>query len=208
MDEQKAGCRFPVRCPDTEEGAMTRYELLMKKLVTFVAVSMSLFHLYVAYAGPPNAFTLRATHFGFALVLAYLSLPLFSRKGAKAPGPIDWLFVILSVAACAYPIFYQQYFNTRMAYVGPVSTSDQVMAILMIVVVLEAHAEALVEGYEQRLDLVLLRRAVGRFVEPLLQVVQDTLGSADLVRVQRLVELALVRGLGAAGDYSLSTAGD
>lgn len=120
-----------------------RYESLMKKLVTFVAVSMSLFHLYVAYAGPPNAFTLRATHFGFALVLAYLSLPLFSRNAGKAPGPLDWLFVIGALVACAYPIFYQQYFNTRMAYVGPVSTTDQAMAILMILVVLEAARRAM-----------------------------------------------------------------
>lgn len=120
-----------------------RYESLMKKLVTFVAVSMSLFHLYVAYAGPPNAFTLRATHFGFALVLAYLSLPLFSRNAGKAPGPLDWLFVIGAMVACAYPIFYQQYFNTRMAYVGPVSTTDQAMAILMILVVLEAARRAM-----------------------------------------------------------------
>ena len=122
---------------------MMRYESLMKKLVTFVAVSMSLFHLYVAYAGPPNAFTLRATHFGFALVLAYLSLPLFSRNAGKAPGPLDWLFVIGAIVACAYPIFYQQYFNTRMAYVGPVSTTDQAMAILMILVVLEAARRAM-----------------------------------------------------------------
>jgi TRAP transporter 4TM/12TM fusion protein len=120
-----------------------RYESLMKKLVTFVAVSMSLFHLYVAYAGPPNAFTLRATHFGFALVLAYLSLPLFSRNAGKAPGPLDWLFVIGAMLACAYPIFYQQYFNTRMAYVGPVSMTDQAMAILMILVVLEAARRAM-----------------------------------------------------------------
>lgn len=122
---------------------MSRYELLMKKVVTFVAVSMSLFHLYVAWAGPPNAFTLRATHFGFALVLAYLTLPLFAKKGAKAPGPFDWLFLIGAVVACAYPVFYQQYFNTRMAYVGPVSLSDQAMAILMIVVVIEAARRAM-----------------------------------------------------------------
>ena len=55
---------------------MTGYVLWMTRLVTAVAVAMSLFHLYIAYAGPPNAFTLRATHFGFALVLAFLILPL------------------------------------------------------------------------------------------------------------------------------------
>ncbi len=51
--------------------------------MTFVAVTMSLFHLYVAYAGPPNAFTLRATHFGFALVLAYLIAAAVAQPGGE-----------------------------------------------------------------------------------------------------------------------------
>ncbi len=122
---------------------MSAYVYWMKRLVTVVAVSMSLFHLYIAWAGPPNAFTLRATHFGFALVLAYLILPM--RRGTEKayPGLLDWAFVILALCAAGYPIVEQQYFNTRMAYVGPVSATDQTMAILMIVVVLEATRRAI-----------------------------------------------------------------
>ena len=115
----------------------------LKRAVTTVAVAMSLFHLYVAYVGPPNAFTLRATHFGFALVLAYLSLPLWKSREGRAPGPLDWLFLVGAVCATAYPIVFQQYFNTRMAYVGPVSVTDQAFAVLMILVVLEATRRAI-----------------------------------------------------------------
>ena len=115
----------------------------LKQAITTVAVAMSLFHLYVAYAGPPNAFTLRATHFGFALILTYLSLPMWKSREGKAPGPLDWLFLVGAVCATAYPIVFQQYFNTRMAYVGPVSASDQAFAVLMILVVLEATRRAI-----------------------------------------------------------------
>ena len=122
---------------------MTGYAVWTKRLITAVAVSMSLFHLYIAYAGPPNAFTLRATHFGFALVLAFLILPLRRGSEKHSPGVLDWAFIVLSLAATAYPIIEQQYFNTRMAYVGPVSATDQTFAILMIIVVLEGTRRAI-----------------------------------------------------------------
>ncbi len=116
---------------------------LLKQAVTVVAVGMSLFHLWVAYFGPPNAFTLRATHFGLALTLAYMTLPGLGSKEGKGQGPLDWLFLVAAVAACAYPIVFKDYFNTRMAYVGPVSASDLLFAVLMIVTVLEATRRAI-----------------------------------------------------------------
>ena len=122
---------------------MIRYQPWLKRAITVIAVAMSLFHLYVAYAGPPNAFTLRTTHFGFALVLAYLSLPIWKSREGKGPGILDWVFLIGSIAATAYPIILQDYFTTRMAYVGPVSTTDQAFAVLMIIVVLEGTRRAI-----------------------------------------------------------------
>ncbi len=122
---------------------MSQYQSWIKRIIAVVAVTMSLFHIYVAYAGPPNAFTLRATHFGFAMVLAYLSLPLLKRDQDKGPRLFDWVFLIGALAACAYPIILRDYFNTRMAYVGPVSATDQAFAILMIVMVLEATRRAI-----------------------------------------------------------------
>ena len=115
----------------------------LRYLTTAVAVSMSLFHLYVAWYGPPNAFTLRATHFGFALALAYLALPMTANRQGKPPGIIDILFMVAALAAASYPIINQTYFNTRMAYVGPVSVMDQVFAVMMIVTVLEATRRAI-----------------------------------------------------------------
>ncbi|MGY6633982.1 MAG: TRAP transporter permease [Alkalilacustris sp.] len=112
-------------------------------LATAVAVSMSLFHIHVAWYGPPNAFTLRATHFGFAMALAFLTLPLLSRDLGKGPRLIDLALLAGGLAAASYPIINQTYFNTRMAYVGPVSVMDQVMAVLMIAIILEATRRAI-----------------------------------------------------------------
>ena len=100
---------------------MLANSIWMRRVVTLIAVTMSLFHLYVAWFGPPNAFTLRATHFGFALVLAFLTLPFTAARAEKTPGPIDLILMVAALAASAYPILNQTYFNTRMAYVGPVS---------------------------------------------------------------------------------------
>lgn len=119
----------------------------LRHIATVVAVSMSLFHLYVAWFGPPNAFTLRATHFGFALALAYITLPVTVRdtdtEAGQGPRWFDIVLLIAALGAASYPIINQAYFNTRMAYVGPVSMMDQAMALIMIATVLEATRRAI-----------------------------------------------------------------
>lgn len=112
------------------------------RLTMALAVAMSLFHLYIAWFGPPNAFTLRATHLGFALALAYLTLPITESRRDRSPGLFDIVLLVAAVAATAYPIINLQYFTTRMAYVGPVSMADQVFAVIAILTVLEATRRA------------------------------------------------------------------
>lgn len=119
------------------------YELWVRRLVTALAVGMSLFHLYIAYFGPPNAFVLRSSHLGMALVLVYMSMPGFLRRRKAAPRLLDWLFICASFAAAAYPIIEQHYFSTRMAYVGPVSQTDLFFGVLMMLVILEATRRAI-----------------------------------------------------------------
>ena len=51
--------------------------------ITVVGLSMSAFHLAIAWFGPPDALTLRAAHLGFALVLAFLMLPVTRRKSKR-----------------------------------------------------------------------------------------------------------------------------
>src|SRR5690625_1903880 len=126
-----------------EPAAQSVYVVWTTRLVTALAVAMSLFHLYIAYFGPPNAFTLRSAHLGMALVLVYLSMPGILKRRRGGPGILDWVLVGASLAAAAYPIIEQHYFNTRMAYVGPVSQTDLFFGVLMMVVILEATRRAI-----------------------------------------------------------------
>ncbi|AUH32808.1 TRAP transporter permease [Paracoccus tegillarcae] len=112
------------------------------RLTMALAVAMSLFHLYIAWFGPPNAFTLRATHLGFALALAYMTLPITAARKDRSPNLLDIALLVAAIAATAYPIINLQYFSTRMAYVGPVSLADQAFAVVAIVTVLEATRRA------------------------------------------------------------------
>lgn len=118
--------------------AHSGYVIWTRRLVMAIAVAMSLFHLYIGFFGPPNAFILRSTHLGFALVLAFLSMPGLLKRRESGPGILDWLLTAAAIAAAAYPIVESQYFNTRMVYVGPVSATDLAFAALTIVVIIEA----------------------------------------------------------------------
>ena len=51
------------------------YERVLKGTIAIVAVSMSLYHLYVAFTGAPQAFFFRGTHLLFAMVLVFLLYP-------------------------------------------------------------------------------------------------------------------------------------
>ncbi|MEY3146113.1 MAG: hypothetical protein RL342_1784, partial [Pseudomonadota bacterium] len=46
-----------------------------RRLITTVAVAMSVFHLFVAFVGPPDAYVMRGAHLSFALVMAFLIMP-------------------------------------------------------------------------------------------------------------------------------------
>lgn len=115
----------------------------IRLLVTTVAVLMSLFHLYIAWFGPPNAFTLRSAHFAFAIVLAYLTLPLRPSQKGKPPGALEWVMIAVSLVVSIYPIMFQGYFNSRFIYVGDVAWTDIILGSLMILTVLEATRRAI-----------------------------------------------------------------
>ena len=54
---------------------MPRLTRLAQGLITAVGLTMTLYHLYTAWFGAPDALTFRAIHVAFALVLAFLIFP-------------------------------------------------------------------------------------------------------------------------------------
>jgi TRAP transporter 4TM/12TM fusion protein len=114
------------------------YARVIRTVVTAVALAMAAFHLHVAWSGPPNALVLRSTHVGFALVLAFLTLPRLAADRDQGPRPWDLVLLAPALAATAYPVVETRYFLTRMYYVDDPTTLDLILGYGLVLLVLEA----------------------------------------------------------------------
>jgi len=107
----------------------------LRWLVTALAVTMSLYHMYVAGFGPPEAVIFRGIHLMFALGLVFLLYPL------SRPGLVwrvtDLLFLGLGLAGVLHILLDYQTFVNRIIYIDDLTRLDMFFSIVMIVVVLE-----------------------------------------------------------------------
>jgi TRAP transporter 4TM/12TM fusion protein len=87
---------------EAEEGAGHQHRGWIRGLVLALAVAMSAFHLYAAYAIVPTQ-TLRPVHVGFVLVLCFLMFPAAARWRHRILW-WDWIAALLAVATVAYLI--------------------------------------------------------------------------------------------------------
>lgn len=106
-------------------------------VVAAVAVAMSLFHMYVAAFGPPEAFIFRGTHLLFALTLVYLLYP-FRRTGPAAWRLVDAALLAVGWAFVLYLFLNYQYIINRIIYIDDLTVWDKAFAMLAVVVVLDA----------------------------------------------------------------------
>ena len=112
-----------------------------RHLITAIAVLMSVFHLYVAFFGPPDAYVMRGWHLAFALVLAFLVMP--GRHGtAERVGWFDLLLVLAALAAALYPSVSLDYIQNRFYYVDDPRLADYIFGGALIVLVMEATRRA------------------------------------------------------------------
>ena len=113
-------------------------ERVIRLAISAVALAMALYHLWVAFVGPPNALVLRSVHVGFALTLAFLAASWRRRAAPERPQLRDWALIAGGVVATAYPVLFVDYFLTRMYYVDDPTTADLVLGYALVVLVLEA----------------------------------------------------------------------
>ncbi|MDP3284961.1 MAG: hypothetical protein Q8M56_11095, partial [Desulfobacterales bacterium] len=109
-------------------------------LIRIIAVCFSLFQLYTAMFGLLEAQIQRPTHLMFALTLIYLLYPTKKpKKNAGSSGlqinPVDLILSILSITVASYSLFTYQ---NLMESAGLYSTTDYIMAVLGILLTLEA----------------------------------------------------------------------
>jgi TRAP transporter 4TM/12TM fusion protein len=103
-----------------------------------IAVAMSLYHMWVAASGPPEAMIFRGTHLLFALALVFLLFPFRAMEGERRVPWHDFALIALSLAAIGYIFVNYPYFINRIYYIDDLKPADWVFSILTILLVLEA----------------------------------------------------------------------
>src|SRR5258705_869537 len=119
---------------EAEEGAANRLMGWPGRISTAIAVVMSLFHLYAAYAIVPTQ-ELRYTHVAFTLVLSFRLFPLATRFRNR----VRWWDVvpgIFPVATIVYALWGGDDFTDRATMPD---RWDIVVGIVFIVLMLESH---------------------------------------------------------------------
>lgn len=112
-------------------------------VIMAVALAMSVYHLYVAFFGAPDAQVFRATHVLFALVIAFLAYPMLTGSRVERPGLLEFVLVGASFAACAYQFFAKDVIDARMIYVDDLTQAQWILGLIFIFVVLEATRRVL-----------------------------------------------------------------
>jgi TRAP transporter 4TM/12TM fusion protein len=134
MDGAQAG-RQPMKS-DEKEASAPQLPWLRTTVVT-IAVAMSLYHMYVAAFGPPEAVIFRGTHLLFALTLVFLLFPLAPRGG------LPWRVADAALLAAGWAfvlhIFINyDYFTGRIIYIDELTVLDKAFAVVAVLIVLEA----------------------------------------------------------------------
>lgn len=125
--------------PDTAPQDYIQPRLVMR-VVTVIAIALSLFQLYAAGVQPLGLFFQRPIHLGFVLVLCFLIYPAFGRHRPRGVlgWAIDGVLICLGILAGAWvPIN----IDTIANQIFP-RDIDVLMGILTVIVVLEAARRA------------------------------------------------------------------
>jgi TRAP transporter 4TM/12TM fusion protein len=110
---------------------------LLRWTVAAIAVAMSLYHMYAAAFGPPEALIFRGTHLLFALTLVFLLFPLVPR-GAAAWRLADAVLLLAGWAFVLHIFVNYEYFTNRIIYIDELTARDKFFAVVAVLVVLEA----------------------------------------------------------------------
>ena len=120
-----------------EKLATTPASIALRWLINAVAIAMSLYHMYVAAFGPPEAIIFRGTHLLFALTLVFLLYPVKPR-GAAAWRSIDLVLLALGYGFVLHIFTNYEYFINRIIYIDDLTIADKFYAVIAVAIVLEA----------------------------------------------------------------------
>ena len=119
---------------EEEEGAANKLSGGLGWFVLFLAVAMSVFHLYTAY-GIVATQTLRPIHVAFVLAISFLAFPVASRFRHRIMW-WDWIAALLSIAVAAYLLYGGDDFTDRNTSPEPWDIAFGIALILMVMEVM------------------------------------------------------------------------
>src|SRR5699024_10766310 len=107
-------------------------------VISILAITMSLFHLYTALFGVFESILQRSAHLGFALILVYaIYKPYKKAKGEKVP-IYDWILMIVSAATYVYFVINAQDISSRMTYIEDLTGLQMAIGVIVTLVLIEA----------------------------------------------------------------------
>ena len=119
---------------EEEEGAANKLSGGLGWFVLFLAVAMSVFHLYTAY-GIVATQTLRPIHVAFVLAISFLVFPVASRFRHRIMW-WDWIAALMAISVAAYLLYGGDDFTDRNTSPEPWDIAFGIALILMVMEVM------------------------------------------------------------------------
>ncbi|PKR77889.1 hypothetical protein CEY16_08145 [Halalkalibacillus sediminis] len=112
---------------------------VVARVVSLVAILMSLFHLYTAFFGVFPSIFQRSMHLGFALILVFaIYKPSKKLTNSVHIGWYDWILMILSGVCYSYFVMNHQEIASRMSYIEDLKTYEIGLGVLAGILLIEA----------------------------------------------------------------------
>ncbi|MRX74325.1 TRAP transporter fused permease subunit [Bacillus lacus] len=115
---------------------------IFKWIVFFGLLSFSVFQLYTAIFGVFTAQIQRSIHLGFALTLIFLLFPASRKRKNSGKLQVAWYDLILAGLSIVVGTYWPLNFEKIVAGIGFLTTTDLIVGIIAILLVLEATRRA------------------------------------------------------------------
>lgn len=126
--------------PATEEKAPRLQEWIMNGVVCV----MFIYHFIIAFIGLPEPLSVRSIHVSFVLFLGLLRYRASSKNKSSRVPWYDWILAACGIASAIYiHLEYDALLNLRMTYFDPLSTSEWIIGIMTLVLLLELTRRAI-----------------------------------------------------------------
>ncbi len=112
---------------------------LIGKIIFFIGLAASCFHIYISATGVLEAYKMRTTHLMFLLPLTFLIYPMRKKGRFSKITVIDFIWFLATLASMVYlsQIAYPRLLM-RIPFVSPATMLDYAVAIFLVIAVLEA----------------------------------------------------------------------